>query len=67
MADERRGQADGQRQVDDLTRQADTLVHAKDYKKAEVALSMAKQIALDLGFYTTQMEDRIAAYERNRA
>jgi type II secretory pathway component GspD/PulD (secretin) len=56
--------ADGKRQVDDLTRQADTLVGQKEYKKAEVALSMAKQIATDLGFYTRQMEDKLASVKQ---
>ncbi len=53
--------ADGKRQVTDLTREAETYTHSKNYKKAELALSMANQIATDLGFYTKQMEDRLAA------
>ncbi|HET6572496.1 MAG TPA: hypothetical protein VFG68_02760 [Fimbriiglobus sp.] len=56
--------ADGKRQVTDLTREADTYTRSKDYKKAELALSMANQIATDLGFYTKQMEDRLAAVKK---
>ncbi len=59
--------ADGQRQVDDLTREAEALAAKKDYKKAEVALSLAKQTATDLGFYTKQMEDKFAAVKKAEA
>lgn len=53
-------QAEGKKQVDALTKDADTCMARKEFAKADASLKMAWSISNDLGFITKQVDDKKA-------